>query len=193
MNKRIYYIVNAITIYRIVAAPLLIVLIIYKQIDWFKWLLALSFFTDAIDGFLARKFKVASIAGAKLDSIGDDLTVIAGTVGMMVFKSAFLKEEIFLIIFLWSLFALQTVLALIKFGKMTSFHTYAAKAAAILQGVFFILLFFLPNPVFELFYVTIFVTAFELIEELIIILWLSKWRTNVKGLYWILKSRKKVI
>lgn len=193
MNKRIYYIVNSITLYRTLTAPLLIVLIIYKQIDWFKWLLALSFFTDAIDGFLARKFKVASIAGAKLDSIGDDLTVIAGTVGMMVFKSAFLKEEIFLIIFLWSLFALQTVLALIKFGKMTSFHTYAAKAAAILQGVFFILLFFLPNPVFELFYVTIFVTAFELIEELIIILWLPKWRTNVKGLYWILKSRKKVI
>ena len=193
MNKRIYYIVNSITLYRTLTAPLLIVLIIYKQMDWFKWLLALSFFTDAIDGFLARKFKVASIAGAKLDSIGDDLTVIAGTVGMMVFKSAFLKEEIFLIIFLWSLFALQTVLALIKFGKMTSFHTYAAKAAAILQGVFFILLFFLPNPVFELFYVTIFVTAFELIEELIIILWLSKWRTNVKGLYWILKSRKKVI
>jgi CDP-diacylglycerol--glycerol-3-phosphate 3-phosphatidyltransferase len=191
MHKRIYYLVNGITFYRTLTAPLLIVLIIYQQIDWFKWLLALSFFTDAIDGFLARKFKVASIAGARLDSIGDDLTVIAGTIGMIAFKPAFVKEEIFIIILLWSLFALQTVLAFIKFGKMTSFHTYAAKAAAVLQGVFLILLFFLPNPLYELFYAAAFVTAFELIEEIIITLWLPEWRTNVKGLYWILKAEKK--
>ncbi len=72
MNKRIYYIVNGITFYRTLTAPLLVFLIIYKQMDWFKWLLTLSFLTDAIDGFLARKFKVTSIAGAKLDSIGDE-------------------------------------------------------------------------------------------------------------------------
>ena len=191
MNKRIYYIVNGITFYRTLTAPLLVFLIIYKQMDWFKWLLTLSFLTDAIDGFLARKFKVTSIAGAKLDSIGDDLTVIAGTIGMLAFKSAFLKEEIFFIILLLSLFVLQTVLAFVKFGKMTSFHTYAAKAAAILQGVFLILLFFLPNPLYELFYAATFVTAFELMEEIIITFWLPKWRTNVKGLYWILKAEKR--
>ena len=191
MNKRIYYIVNGITFYRTLTAPLLIFLIIYKQMDWFKWLLTLSFLTDAIDGFLARRFKVTSIAGARLDSIGDDLTVIAGTIGMIAFKSAFLKEEIFFIILLLSLFVLQTVLAFVKFGKMTSFHTYAAKAAAILQGVFLILLFFLPNPLYELFYAATFVTAFELMEEIIITFWLPKWRTNVKGLYWILKAEKR--
>lgn len=191
MNKRIYYIVNGITFYRTLTAPLLIFLIIYKQMDWFKWLLTLSFLTDAIDGFLARKFKVTSIAGAKLDSIGDDLTVIAGTIGMIAFKSAFLKEEIFFIILLLSLFVLQTVLAFVKFGKMTSFHTYAAKVAAILQGVFLILLFFLPNPLYELFYAATFVTVFELMEEIIITFWLPKWRTNVKGLYWILKAEKR--
>ena len=191
MNKRIYYIVNGITFYRTLTAPLLVFLIIYKQMDWFKWLLTLSFLTDAIDGFLARKFKVTSIAGAKLDSIGDDLTVIAGTISMIAFKSDFLKEEISLIILLWFLFVLQTVLAFVKFGKMTSFHTYAAKAAAILQGVFLILLFFLPNPLYELFYAATFVTAFELMEEITIIFWLPKWRTNVKGLYWILKAEKR--
>ena len=191
MNKRIYYIVNGITFYRTLTAPLLVFLIIYKQMDWFKWLLTLSFLTDAIDGFLARKFKVTSIAGAKLDSIGDDLTVIAGTISMIAFKSDFLKEEISLIILLWFLFVLQTVLAFVKFGKMTSFHTYAAKAAAILQGVFLILLFFLPNPLYELFYAATFVTAFELMEEIIITFWLPKWRTNVKGLYWILKAEKR--
>jgi CDP-diacylglycerol--glycerol-3-phosphate 3-phosphatidyltransferase len=191
MNKRIYYIVNGLTFYRTITAPLLVILVVYEQIDWFKWLLALSFFTDAIDGFLARKFKVASIAGAKLDSIGDDLTVIAGTIGMIVFKSDFLKQEIFLLVLLWSLFVLQALFAFIKYGKMTSFHTYAAKTAAVLQGVFLILLFFLPNPLYKLFYSAVFVTTFELIEEIIITFWLPEWDTDVKGLYWIIKSRKK--
>lgn len=191
MNKRIYYMVNGVTFYRTLAAPLLIFLIIYHQMDWFKWLLAVSFFTDAIDGYLARRFKVTSIAGAKLDSIGDDLTVLSGVIGMIVFKPDFLKQQISLLILLFSLFALQAVLALIKFGKMTSFHTYAAKIAAVLQGGFLILLFFLPNPLYGLFYAAILVTAFELIEEIIIILWLPEWRTNVKGMYWILKAEKK--
>lgn len=182
--------VNGVTFYRTLSAPLLIFLIIYHQMDWFKWLLAVSFFTDAIDGYLARRFKVTSIAGAKLDSIGDDLTVLSGIIGMIVFKPDFLKQQIFLLILLFSLFALQAVLAFLKFGKMTSFHTYAAKIAAILQGVFLILLFFLPNSLYELFYAAIFVTAFELIEEIIITFWLPKWKTNVKGLYWILKAEK---
>ena len=191
INKRNKNLVNGITIYRIIAAPLLILLVIYNQMDWFKWLLAISFFTDAIDGYLARKFNVTSIAGARLDSIGDDLTVLAGTIGMIGFKSAFLKEEAFLLIILLALFILQTVLALIKYGKMTGFHTYAAKTAAVLQAVFLILLFFLPDPLYGLFYAALLVTAIQLIEEIIIILWLPEWEANVKGLYWINKRSRK--
>ena len=189
INKRNKNLVNGITIYRIIAAPLLILLVIYDQMDWFKWLLAVSFFTDAIDGYLARRFKVTSIAGARLDSIGDDLTVLAGTIGMVVFKFSFLKQEMFLLIFLLSLFIVQTVLALIKYGKMTGFHTYAAKTAAVLQAIFLILLFFLPEPLYAIFYAAVIVTALQLIEEIIIILWLPEWEANVKGLYWINKRR----
>lgn len=190
MNKRNKNIVNGITIYRIIAAPVLILLVIYDQMDWFKWLLVVSFFTDAIDGYLARRFNVTSIAGARLDSIGDDLTVLAGTIGMIVFKFSFLKQEMFLLIFLLSLFTVQTVLALVKYGKTTGFHTYAAKAAAVLQAIFLILLFFLPEPLYGLFYAAVILTAIQLIEEIIIILWLPEWETNVKGLYWINKRSK---
>jgi len=190
MNKRIYYLVNGITLYRMMAAPPLLLLVVYQQLALFKWLLAFSFFTDAIDGYLARRFKVASIAGARFDSIADDLTIMVSAIGMIVFKPGFLKQEIFLIIFLFSLFVLQTVLALIRYRRMTGFHTYSAKAAAILQGIFLILLFFLPRPIYGLFYVAVFFTAIELIEEIIIIFLLPDWKTDVKGLYWVIKHRK---
>src|SRR5688500_6884401 len=98
MKKGSYYMVNGITLYRIITAPLLLALIIFKQPDIFKWLLACSFFTDAIDGYLARHFKVTSLFGAKLDSIGDDLTVFVGLIGIAVFRPEFIKREFVLII-----------------------------------------------------------------------------------------------
>ncbi len=192
INKRNKNLVNGITIYRIIAAPLLIFLVVYDKMDYFKWLLAVSFFTDAIDGYLARRFNVTSIAGARLDSIGDDLTVLAGTIGLIIFKFSFLKQEMFLLIFLLALFIVQTVFALFKYGKMTGFHTYAAKTAAVLQGMFLILLFFLPEPLYGLFYAAVMITALQLVEEIIIIFWLPEWEANVKGLYWINKRSKKM-
>ncbi|MBZ5856330.1 CDP-alcohol phosphatidyltransferase family protein [Flavihumibacter profundi] len=189
MDKRSYYVVNGITLYRLLAAPFLIMLIFKERLDLFKWLLALSFCTDLIDGYLARRLNVASVFGTKLDSIADDLTIIAGLVGVFVFKPDFLSYERFLLIILFVLFFLQTILALIRYRKITSFHTYAAKFAAIFQGVFLILLFFLPRPLYNLFYLTVLITAFELIEEIIIVLLLPKWETNVKGLYWVIKKK----
>lgn len=190
MYKQSRYIVNGITWYRIIAAPILLVLIFTKQFDIFKWLLALSFFTDLIDGYLARKYKVVSIMGSRLDSVGDDLTVFAATIGLFVFESEFVRKEFIILIILFSLFVVQTVLALVRYKKISSFHTYFAKLAAILQGLFFILIFLLPEPLYFLFYLAAVVTGIELLEEIILVVLLSQWEANVKGLFWVLKRQK---
>lgn len=189
MHKPAYYIVNGITVYRMVAAPLLLLLIIYRQPEAFKWLLAISFLTDAIDGYLARQYKVTSVLGARLDSIADDLTIAAAIVGMLVFKPGFLREELAIVVLLLVLFAVQVVSSFLRYGKMSSFHTYSAKAAAILQGIFLLLLFFLDHPVYLLFYIAAAVTAIDLVEEIILVWMLPEWKTDVKGLYWL--NRKK--
>ena len=191
MHKPAYYLINAITLYRLVAAPLLVFLLIYNRPDIFKWMIAISFFTDAIDGYLARKFNVASIAGAKLDSIADDLTIVVAMAAVFVFKTEFVKEERIIFISLFALLIIQTLYALFRYGKISSFHTYMAKIAAVLQGSFFILLFFLPEPLYPLFYAAAIVTGLELLEELIITHFLPEWETNVKGIYWVLKKNEK--
>lgn len=190
MNKRNSYIINGITMYRIIAAPILLVLIFEKQFDLFKWLLVVSFFTDLIDGYLARKFKVASILGSRLDSIGDDLTVLAAVIGLFVFKAGFTHRELVPLMILFSLFVFQTVFALVRYKKISSFHTYLAKLAAILQGIFFILIFLLPEPLYFLFYTAAVVTGIELLEEIILVALLPQWEANVKGLFWVLKRGK---
>lgn len=189
-HKQAWYVINGITLYRIVAAPVLLILLFTKQYDIFKWLLAVSFFTDLIDGHLARKFKVTSILGTKLDSIGDDLTVLVGLIALFVLKFEFIKQHMIILIILLVLFLVQTSYAFIRYKKMTNFHTYLAKTAALLQGVFLILVFFTDEPSLILFYAATIVTILELIEETILIRLLPKWQANVKGIYWVLKKKE---
>lgn len=106
-HKPAYYTINGITIYRIVAAPFLLVLLFINEIEIFKWLLAVSFFTDLIDGYLARKYKVTSLLGARLDSIGDDLTVLVATIALIVTKPEFVRKEITIFIVLLVLFLIR--------------------------------------------------------------------------------------
>ena len=189
-HKQAWYVINGITLYRIIAAPILLVLLFTKQYDIFKWLLGVSFFTDLIDGYLARTFKVTSLLGTKLDSIGDDLTVLVGLIALFVLKFEFIKQYMIILIILLVLFLMQTIYAFIRYKKMTNFHTYLAKTAALLQGVFLILVFFTEEPNLILFYAATIVTMLELIEEIILVSLLPQWKANVKGIYWALKNKK---
>jgi phosphatidylglycerophosphate synthase len=189
MHRKSYYFINAITVYRLVAAPLLLILIYLREVDLFKWLLAVSFFTDAIDGHLARSYKVTSILGAKLDSVADDLTILAGVVGLFVLRWEFVKEEYIWLIVVLGLFVVQTIYAIRRYGKSTSFHTILAKISAVLQGSFLITAFFLPEPIRVLYHITIAVTALDLLEEIVMVYLLPEWQADVKGIYWILRKK----
>ena len=191
MSRKAYYIINGITWYRVITAPLLIALMLLDRVDIFKWLLPVSFFTDAIDGFLARKFKVNSSFGARLDSIGDDLTVAAGVAGIFIWKPEFIRENMLALIVLLALFLIQLTIALSRFRKPTSFHTWLANLAAIAQGIFIILFFFVPDMPVWAFYIPVIITGLDLLEEIILVQIIPKWTSDVKGIYWYLKSRNK--
>lgn len=181
-------IINLITLYRTIAFPVLAALVFLGKIHVFKWLLIVSFLTDAVDGVLARKFKATSIFGAKIDSIGDDLTILAALLGLFVFKQDFLREQVLLVSIQLGLFFLQLGAALIRYGRITSFHTYLAKAAAVFQGFFLCSMFLFQQPVYWLFYIASYITILELIEEIIIVVVLREWKANVKGLYWVISK-----
>ena len=151
-------------------------------------MLVVSFFTDAIDGYLARRFGVTSIMGSRIDSVADDLTVLMAVIGLLVWELGFIVQEFTFILVLFAVYLVQLISALVKYGRITSFHTYLAKLAAVLQGIFLILVFFLPEWPLTLFYVTAVVTIVELVEEIILVWLLPRWQSDVKGLYWALKK-----
>src|SRR5438132_2181088 len=124
MHKRSYYVVIGITIYRILAAHFLIWLIFSHKIDLFKWLLAFSFFTDLIDGYLARRYKATSVLGSRLDSIADDLTIVAALIGIYVLKQGFVREQLIILAALLLLYIFLNVDAFAKYHKVSGFYTY---------------------------------------------------------------------
>ena len=178
--------------YRIACSPLLLYLLWINERELFTWFLLVSYSTDMIDGFLARKLHITSPRGSQLDSFGDQITIILGFLGLLVFEYAFILENYFLIIIAFIPYIIQMIIAYTKFGKATAFHTYLAKLSAIVQA-FFILssLFFYPND--TLFYLMIVLGFLETIEEIVLIFMIKEWASDIKGIYWILRKRHKNI
>lgn len=185
-----YNIADWFSFYRILAVPLLIALIWLGDRALFTWFLLISYSTDAIDGFLARKLKISSARGSQLDSIGDQITLVVGLIGLLVFENEFIKTNYILILIAFLPYILQMLIAFYKYGKATAFHTYLAKSSAVLQGVFILFTLFFA-PVYWLFYLMIVIGVLETIEEITLIYMYDKWVDNVKGIYWALKDKRR--
>ena len=177
--------------YRVAAAPLLIVLLWLDERQYFAWFLLISYSTDAIDGFLARKLKITSPRGSQLDSFGDQITLIIGLIGLFIFENEFILNNLVLIIIAFIPYIIQMIIAYFKYGKATAFHTYFAKLSAIIQSAFILWsLFFAPD--YTLFYVMIIFGLLETLEEIILIFMYDNWASDVKGIYWAFRDKRRL-
>lgn len=177
--------------YRVAAAPLLITLLFLDEQLWFAWFLLVSYLTDAIDGYLARKLKITSPRGSQLDSFGDQITLIIGVVGLYVFETEFIKTNLVLILIAFIPYFIQMILAYLKYGKATAFHTYLAKFSAVVQSTFILWSLFF-EPEYPLFYFMIAVGILETIEEITLIFMYKFWASDIKGIYWALRDKRRL-
>jgi CDP-diacylglycerol--glycerol-3-phosphate 3-phosphatidyltransferase len=169
--------------YRIFAVPILIIFIWLGERELFSWFMLISYSTDAIDGYLARKLQITSARGSQLDSYGDQLTLIIALFGLLIFEYDFMRENFILILIAFTPYIIQMIIALKKYGKATAFHTYLAKLSAITQAAFVLWILFF-GPVYWLFYTMIILGVIETIEEITLITMYDDWVEGVKGIYW---------
>jgi len=176
---------------RIVAAPFLLALIWFDQRLIFSWLLLISYSTDAIDGFLARKLKITSPRGSQLDSFGDQITLVIGLIGLYCFEPQFIINNLVLILIAFVPYIIQMFIAYLKYGKATAFHTYLAKLSAVVQSAFILFsLFFYPE--YSLFYIMILIGLLETFEEITLIFMYKNWASDVKGIYWAFRDKRRL-
>ena len=177
--------------YRVIAAPFLVLLLWLDERQLFAWFLLISYSTDAIDGYLARKLKITSPRGSQLDSFGDQITLVVGLIGLLIFENEFIKKNIILIGVAFVPYIIQMIIAYYKYGKATAFHTYLAKLSAIIQSVFILYsLFFAPN--YTLFYIMIAFGLLETFEEITLIFMYDNWASDVKGIYWAFRDKRRL-
>jgi phosphatidylglycerophosphate synthase len=186
-----YNIADWFSFYRILAAPFLLFLLWLDVREIFSWFLLISYSTDMIDGFLARKLKITSARGSQLDSFGDQITLLIGLVGLWVFESEFILQNLVIIVIAFVPYLIQMVLAYSKYNKATAFHTYLAKTSALIQGVFILSSLFF-TPYYPLFYIMIAIGLLETIEEISLIFMYDNWASDVKGIYWAFRDKRRI-
>ncbi len=177
--------------YRIAAAPFLLIILWLGEREVFTSLLLVSYCTDMIDGFLARRLKITSARGSQLDSFGDQITFAVGLISVLIYEYDFVKANSFFILLVLAVYILQMIIAFFKYGKATAFHTYLAKLSAIAQGVFILWLLFF-GPIYWLFYVMIVLGLLETIEEIGLIFMYDNWVAGVKGIYWAIRDKRRL-
>ena len=186
-KENIYNLPNALSAFRLLTFPALIYLILTKKGDWFAILLCINLVTDILDGWIARAWKLQTALGAKLDSLADISVYIAAFWGVFTFKQVEIGEMVH---WLWpfvGLFVIAHTISFIRFGKLPSLHLYSSKVGGYIQGSFFFVLFAFQyvEPLFILALVSGYLSW---IEEIIVLILLKEYRSNVKGLYWVLSQ-----
>ncbi len=176
------------SLYRICIIPFVLYLVIIKNEKWFAIFITISLVTDILDGWIARTFNMQTEIGTKLDSLADLGTYVIAFVAIYIFKWNELKHFTILIVIFLIAYVLSYLIMFIKFKQLLGLHTYLFKITGYIQGAFIISMFlFKAYP--WMIYIAFGVGLLACIEEIIILLKITKPKSNVKGLYWILKAR----
>lgn len=183
---------NAISAARIAATAILLAAVLLHRVGIFKWLLLACMLSDILDGWIARRFHLASELGATLDSIADIFTSVIGLAGLVVFQRAFVSGHWRTLVVLAGFYIVEVAASLWRYGKVSSFHTLLARVAAYTSSFFVMSLFFWGYGAW-LFHATVAVYVIELAEEMALICVLPQWRSDVGGLYRVLKARGETV
>jgi CDP-diacylglycerol--glycerol-3-phosphate 3-phosphatidyltransferase len=173
---------------RALAVPVLLVLALEEQRVAFTWVLIPALLSDIFDGWIARSFALESKMGAALDSVADSLMLFVSVYGIWVFHPEVIREHAWLCGIAVGLWALEDLLALARYGRLSSFHTYLSKVVANLLG-FFIGWLFLFGFEPWMFYLAAGTSIIASLEELALLRVLPEWRADVRGLWWVLHER----
>lgn len=177
MNR---YIPNILSVLRIICSVLLI-LFINNRIG-FVFLYFVIGLTDILDGFIARKFKLESELGAKLDSFADFIFyVILVFIFLKLYSSIIPVNYKVIILGIIIIRLLNLLITKLKYNKFVFVHTIANKASgALLYFLPVVLLFKQSNIIILIPLVFVFIAA---IEELLITIKYSEVKLNRKSIF----------
>ena len=190
INQKYRSIPNLLSIYRIIVAPILLLVSIYGYKNLFLILFALSVLSDFLDGFIARTLHSETEYGSRLDTWGDTFTF-----GFLPMCFYFLWPEIIYREMYYVLLAIISIIFPLIYGYhkykiMISYHTFISKLSVLMISLStFSLALFHINTVFHIAAFLQLIAGMELVGIIAI---LPTYEGNVKSLLHVIKSKREL-
>jgi len=188
-GENIINVPNFISLYRLLAFPVILFMALTGRENGFVILLCISLVSDVLDGNIARFFKLQTNFGAALDNLADICTYAMAILGLFIFKWTEIEPHSWILFLFLGIFILSYIVAFARFGKIPGLHLYSAVSAGYAQSIFFFILF-----VFGFFPWMLYLVAtwgiIAYIEKIIVLFKLDDIKIGVKGLYWLMKKEK---
>jgi CDP-diacylglycerol--glycerol-3-phosphate 3-phosphatidyltransferase len=180
---------NFISLYRLLAFPLILYFALLGHESLFVIFLCISLVSDVLDGNLARILKMQTNFGAALDNLADICTYAMALLGLFIFKWNVLEPHAWILYLFLTVFVLSYIIAFYRFGKIPGLHLYSAVSAGYIQsGFFFVLFVFGFYP--WMYYLALGWGVIAYIEKIFVLLRLDDIKIGVKGLYWLIKKEQ---
>jgi len=179
-NFKLFNLPDLISSIRIGMAPLLFYFAIQQMEIWFLCGLLLSGFTDILDGYLARRFNQITALGSHLDSWGDFVIYLSMAICAWILWPDIVRREMVYFAMIVGSFSIPVVVGLIKFKRLTSYHTWSVKIAAASTFFAYVLLF--AGIAQWPFIIASVICVYAGIEEILITLIMQHERADVRSI-----------
>lgn len=123
---------NALSIARLLGSPLLIWALPALSTPAMLILFGLLGLTDFLDGWLARRWKIASEAGALLDGLADLVFYPTAAWLLYSFHPQVILANAALIGFTFALLAITMAVSVLRCGKLVLLHTQLSRVAGVM-------------------------------------------------------------
>ena len=133
--------------------------------------LIVSWLTDFLDGFIARKLNMVTVLGAKLDSLADDVVLISVIAWIFMLRREIVTDHALLVLAGIGGYGFTLLVSWWKFRQFGSnLHLYSHKASSVMGYLFLIHAFLFGSYHHGLFYLVIGVFIVAQVETIGILL-----------------------
>jgi cardiolipin synthase len=177
---------NSLSLLRLALLPVQGALAFSGQAGPFLATFAAAMASDVADGQVARRMGQATPLGAKLDSIADLATWSLLPLCLFWLWPDVVSAQAPWIAIAVAAFAAPTIIGLLRWGRLTSYHTYGAKICSWAMAVGALALVAAQND--ALFHAATVILAVSAVEEIAITAVLPSWRPDVPSLVHALRA-----
>ena len=132
LSSSVRSIPTALTIFRLLSAPVLIVLAYLGRERYFLWLAIAALLSDVLDGALARRLGASSETGRLLDSWADLLIAMVSFVGATLLWPDTMREEAGYFAIVLTALVAPNAWGLLRYHRLLGYHTISEKESGVL-------------------------------------------------------------